>query len=233
MRRTAVSLVAGALVLAGVALAHPAAADTAWLGVYSQAITPELREGLNYNGSGALVTRVLPDSPADRAGIERGDVIVSVGGSSVDSPDALADAVRSSTAGRATEVTVVRDGAKKSIRVMLASRSETQSPEMDRTPMPRRMDRGEPDSSEEPEEMEAPEAPDAPEAPEAPEAPDTPEPPDAPRMHMERHGDRDGNGRDFMIHLPDMMGQGTRGRLGVRIETLNPDLASYFGSREA
>lgn len=210
-------MLAGVLVLAGLALVQPAAADTAWLGVYSQQITPELREGLDYNGAGALVTRVLPDSPAERAGIERGDVIVRVGSTEVDSPEALSDAVRASAPGRTVEVAVVRDGQRRSMRVALESRTEGRNPESfngPTPPEPPEMGRGEPDDSD------------------SPEAPDAPEAPGAPRARIERQGEHD---RDFTIHVPDGMGPGMmgRGRLGVRIETLNPDLASYFGSRDA
>src|SRR5437870_1510773 len=168
MRRTAVSMLAGVIVLAGAALVRPAAADTAWLGVYSQQISPELREGLDYDGAGALVTRVLPDSPAEQAGIERGDVIVCVGSRGVDSPDALADAVRASQPGTSLDVTVVRDGQRRSMRVTLAARDEGGNPDSFDVPVPPappRMGQREPDVTG---------APDAPEAPEAPRAPRTP-----------------------------------------------------------
>src|SRR5512145_2877765 len=68
-----------ALALLG-GMADRAAAQTttrAWLGVTSQEITTDLREGLNYKGDGVLVSRVVVDSPADRAGIKKGDVLVS------------------------------------------------------------------------------------------------------------------------------------------------------------
>ena len=212
MRRTMGSMLAGVLVLAGMALANPAAA-TGWLGVYSQDITPELRDGMNYNGAGALVTRVVPDSPADHGGIERGDVIVQVGSRDVASPEELIDAVGSSAAGSLIDVLVVRDGAKKSLRVTLASRPDSGDSEDD-SPMPRMHMR----------------TPDAPEAPEAPDAPP------APRTHMmQRHMLDGGDADELMSQLPQMLGGGMigRGRLGVRIESLNPDLASYFGSRDA
>jgi membrane-associated protease RseP (regulator of RpoE activity) len=203
-------MLAGVALLASVSWVRPAAADTAWLGVYSQQITPELREGLDYNGAGALVTRVLRDSPAERAGIERGDVIVRVGSADVDSPDALSDAVRASTAGRATDVVVVRDGQRRTIRVTLGSRDATDDSQGLETPMPP-----------EPPQMDRDDS-DTPEPPVAPGAPRTP------RSRIERHGDR-----DFVFHLPDAATMMGRGRLGVRIESLNPDLASYFGSRDA
>ena len=213
---------AGVLTLAITALAHPAIAADAWLGVYSQEITQELRDGLNYNGGGALVTRVLPNSPADRAGIERGDVIVRVGSRAVDSPQQLADAVRSYPTGRTVDVNVVRDGQRRTLRVTFTLRGQNGSDGLN-TPEPRepRMERGEPTDRGEPDTWEAPETPEAPEAP----APPTPHR----RPRVERFGNGD---RDFMVRLPDMPGMMGRGRLGIRIESLNPDLASYFGSRD-
>lgn len=205
-------MLASVILLASPALVRPAAADTAWLGVYSQQITPELREGLDYDGGGAVVTRVLRGSPAERAGIERGDVIVRVGAAAVDSPDALADAVHSTAAGKTVDVVVVREGQRRTLRVTFTSRGESsRSGDFDTPapPAPPQVEQREPDE------------------PSAPEAPETPAPP---RPRSDRLG-----GRDFVMRLPDGTGLGMmgRGRLGVRIESLNPDLASYFGSRDA
>ena len=69
------------------------AAPEAWLGVYSQTLTPELREGLNYNGSGALVSRVVDGSPAEKAGVKSGDVIVGINTTTVASATDLTNAI--------------------------------------------------------------------------------------------------------------------------------------------
>jgi len=49
------------------------AAKDAWLGVYTQTLTPELREGLNYTGTGALVSRIVAayDRKSAKAGRAR------------------------------------------------------------------------------------------------------------------------------------------------------------------
>ena len=202
MRRTLGSMLAGVLVLAGLALANPAGA-AGWLGVYSQDITPELRDGMNYNGAGALVTRVVPDSPADRGGVERGDVIVQVGARDIGSPEQLIDVVGASAAGSTIDLLVVRDGAKKSLRATLASR---------------------PDSG------------DSEEAPPMPHMRMHMTTPEAPHGHvMERHRLESGDADELLSQLPQMLGgaMAGRGRLGVRIESLSPDLASYFGPRDS
>jgi len=178
--------------------AGPAAAkQVTWFGVYTQEITPDLREGLDYNGSGVLVTRVVPDSPADRAGIQRGDVITRLGSSSVESHDQLAEIVRQSPSGRRMDVQVVRGGNRQSLTVTLASRDDTDSdqPRAYSDDDQKGNDEGGPDL-------------------------DVPAPPSPPRMIR---------GGDLM---PDMRGMMLgRGRLGVRVQDLNPDLADYFGSR--
>lgn len=188
--RVGIALGVAVLLLAGAHLSSALAADEgedSWLGVYSQDLTTELREGLNYDGDGVLVSRVVPDSPADRAGLRKGDVIVRVGSRSVDSPEVLMDAVRSSRAGQSVGITIVRDGARQTVHVRLASRSETGS------------EPGNPENLEDPENVPAP-------------------PPDA--------------DHDFTFETPEggfsMMGMG-RGRLGIRIESLNSDLGDYFG----
>ena len=228
MRRTAITLIVGALALGSMAFAHPASAK-AWLGVYSQDITPELREGMNYNGAGALVTSVVPDSPAGRGGIERGDVIVRVGGQDVDSPGELIEAVGSAGEATPVDVVVVRDGMKKSLRVRLTARPEGGDSE-DESPAPRMPGmRGMHGMKHL--EIEVPNAPGA---------------PGSPRTFMEHQGDNDNDGdrgndgdndtdHGMIMRLPELLNGGMMGRarLGVRIESLNPDLATYFGSRDA
>lgn len=93
-----------------------------WLGIYSQSLTPELREGLDYRGEGVLVNRVVENSPAERAGIEKGDVIVSVDQRAVESPDELASIVRSQGAGETVSIRIVRDGERRTLEARLSGR---------------------------------------------------------------------------------------------------------------
>ncbi|WP_162914669.1 S1C family serine protease [Desertibaculum subflavum] len=70
-----------------------------------------------------IVVRVTPDSPAEKAGIEPGDVIVQVGGRAVGSvPDLYRRLWASGEAGVTIELEVVRRGAPQGIRVESASR---------------------------------------------------------------------------------------------------------------
>lgn len=98
--------------------------ERAWLGVITQALTPELREGMSYKGQGVLVNRVIADSPADRAGVEKGDVVTSFNSRSIDSPEALADIVGKGRAGQTASLQIVRDGKSRTLSAKLAARSD-------------------------------------------------------------------------------------------------------------
>lgn len=89
------------------------------LGISLQSMSPQLAEyfGLQ-NRNGALVTFVHPDSPAARAGIKAGDVILSVGGEAVENPLRVVQALRGKGEG-AVEVKVMRDRKERSLTVQL------------------------------------------------------------------------------------------------------------------
>ncbi|MBI5814174.1 MAG: DegQ family serine endoprotease [Nitrospinae bacterium] len=92
-----------------------------WLGVMIQKITPELMGALNLKSSkGALVGDVFPGSPADKAGIKRGDVIVEFNGQAVDSNDQLPKLVGAVKPGISVKVKIVRDGSEKMFTLSLA-----------------------------------------------------------------------------------------------------------------
>lgn len=82
-----------------------------WLGVSIQAITPELAaQFLLEKDYGTLVSDVVKDSPAEEAGLLRGDVIFEFGGKNVDEPYMLKNIVASSFPGETIGLKVIRDG---------------------------------------------------------------------------------------------------------------------------
>jgi S1-C subfamily serine protease len=70
------------------------------------------RFGLPVDG-GALVQFVTPDSPADEAGIEAGDIIVRIGDHSIQGFGDVFTAIRAADVGETVEVEVVRDGGRR------------------------------------------------------------------------------------------------------------------------
>lgn len=89
------------------------------LGISLQSMSPQLAEyfGLQ-NRNGALVTFVHPDSAAAKAGIKAGDVIMSVGGQSVENPRRVIEALRGRGEG-AVEVKLMRDRQERAVTVQL------------------------------------------------------------------------------------------------------------------
>lgn len=91
-----------------------------WLGVAIQDITPELAKSFNLTEEkGALIAEVYPDSPAAKAGIQRGDVVTEFNGKKVEDPASLAMAVGSVQPGTETDVKVLRGGKETTLKVKL------------------------------------------------------------------------------------------------------------------
>ena len=91
-----------------------------YIGVQIQPIDDTSAKALGLKSSmGALVANVISDGPADKAGIETGDVIVEFDGMSIKSVDHLRNNVSISKPDASYSLTVVRDGRKKSFKVKL------------------------------------------------------------------------------------------------------------------
>lgn len=82
-----------------------------WLGVSVQGITPELAQQFGLEKDyGSLVANVVEGSPAEDAGLMRGDVIMEFNGKPVDEPYHLRNIVASTLPGDEIEVRIIRDG---------------------------------------------------------------------------------------------------------------------------
>lgn len=82
-----------------------------WLGVYIQEVTPEIAEQFDLTeAKGVLVGDVIEDSPAEEAGIKRGDIIAKVNDEEVNSPEELQGKIRSIEIGEKANVEVMREG---------------------------------------------------------------------------------------------------------------------------
>lgn len=97
-----------------------------WLGVLIQEVTRELAESFGMeNPHGALVAKVLEDSPAAEAGLEVGDVIVEFNGKKVMRSSGLPPLVGRAKVGKEAEVTVIRDKKRRNIGVLIAQLPNT------------------------------------------------------------------------------------------------------------
>jgi len=96
-----------------------------WLGVMIQKITPELKQKLNLKDEkGALVADVSPGGPAEKAGIQRGDVIITFNGKEIKEMNELPYVVASTPVGKSVNVEVLRKGQKKTFEVKIAELKE-------------------------------------------------------------------------------------------------------------
>jgi len=115
------------------------AARGGYLGVQVQDVTRTLQRARNLpTEEGALVSRVENDSPADRNGIRRGDVIVEVDRQKIENSADLIRVVRGLEAGSKIRVTLWRSGSLRTVTAELGERPKgaemRMPPEMERWP---------------------------------------------------------------------------------------------------
>jgi len=91
-----------------------------WLGVVIQNMTPQMADvfGLK-NAEGVIISDVQKDSPAEKGGIERGDVVISYNGKKVKNITKFREMVAGTKPGTKVEIVVLRDGKEKKLRVKI------------------------------------------------------------------------------------------------------------------
>ena len=98
----------------------PGLRQPAFLGVQTQALTAELKERLHVAAdAGAVITEVVPNSPAAKAGLRRDDVITAVDDRPVKGPADLRDAVQKAGPGKEVTLQVVRGKERLAIKATL------------------------------------------------------------------------------------------------------------------
>ena len=106
-----------------------------WLGVVVQEVTRELARSFNLTKpEGALVAKVLPDSPAQQAGLKAGDVILRYNGTELVSSRSLPPLVGNSSPGDAVSLDLLRDGKELVIKVELGSLDTQDQQDADAAP---------------------------------------------------------------------------------------------------
>jgi membrane-associated protease RseP (regulator of RpoE activity) len=92
-----------------------------FLGVELQNLTDQLAEYFKVkDGKGVLVASVVKDSPAEKAGIKAGDIIVKLNDKQIEKHAGLIDQLEDLKVGDEVSVTVVREGTEKSLKATLA-----------------------------------------------------------------------------------------------------------------
>ena len=96
-----------------------------WLGVKIQTVTEDIAETLGVpENTGALISAVTPASPAEKGGLEAGDVIMKFDGKDVTTMRGLPKIVAQTPIGKSVDVDVLRKGQKKTVQVAVGRLEE-------------------------------------------------------------------------------------------------------------
>jgi serine protease Do/serine protease DegQ len=100
-----------------------------YLGVNIEELKPDVAEalGLKKEQKGVIITNLPKDSPAAKGGVERSDVIVTVDGKTVTTPQELRFAIAAKAPGSTAELRVLRDGEERTLKVKLGSLGAAES----------------------------------------------------------------------------------------------------------
>jgi S1-C subfamily serine protease len=105
----------------------PASNAGGYLGVDITTLTPALRQQYGFTPtSGAVILDVVSGSPADKAGLRQGDVIVDIGGTAITSSETLQRVVQNDKAGQSVAITYYVGDEKHTVSVTLGTQAEEQ-----------------------------------------------------------------------------------------------------------
>jgi serine protease Do len=97
----------------------------AWMGVLIQKITSDLKNAFKLkDDKGALISDVVPEGPAEKAGFKRGDIILSFDGKDIEESNDLPYIVSLTPVGKTVDVGILRDGRKQTIKIELGELPE-------------------------------------------------------------------------------------------------------------
>ena len=99
-----------------------------WLGVSIQDVSEDMAKALGIKETrGAIIGKVMPGEPADRAGLQAGDVITSIDGEPVGSASEATRKIAALRPGAEARVQILRNGEEKTLRVKLGERDATRA----------------------------------------------------------------------------------------------------------
>lgn len=108
--------------------AQALAGDDVQLGVFLQELNEELRAKFDYDGEGVLVTGTVEGSGAEKAGMQKGEIIVVFNGEMITSTSDLIEAIRETRVGEKVKVIAISDGKAKKYSVVMGARKDVKEP---------------------------------------------------------------------------------------------------------
>ncbi len=99
--------------------------ERGWLGVTLQDLTPEVVSKMGLSSTrGVLVAGVFQESPAERAGIRKGDVVIAYEGKEMRDSGTLRNDVSTALIGQEVKISVLREGKKQDFLIQIGSQEE-------------------------------------------------------------------------------------------------------------
>ncbi|HSM93285.1 MAG TPA: DegQ family serine endoprotease [Anaeromyxobacteraceae bacterium] len=100
-----------------------------YLGVQVSELTPDLAQGFGFRPEqkGALVQQVVKGTPADKGGVEAGDLVIAMNGKPVESASALTRGVATVPPGEKVALTLIRKGSEKKVTLQVAKRPDEEA----------------------------------------------------------------------------------------------------------
>ncbi len=100
--------------------------ERGWLGVTVQDLTPELAKSFGVPGTrGSLIAEVFKGGPADKAGLQKGDIVIAYQGEEIKDSSTFRNEVAISTIGQEAKVGVLRKGKKEEFRVIIGNLADS------------------------------------------------------------------------------------------------------------
>ncbi|MGH7755072.1 MAG: S1C family serine protease [Vulcanimicrobiaceae bacterium] len=96
--------------------------DMGFIGAALATVTPSLGVQINYQGKGVAVAEVIQGGPADQAGLQPGDVILSIDGKTVTTADQAVKAIEGAKPGQELDLNVWSAGVKKLVTIKVGER---------------------------------------------------------------------------------------------------------------
>jgi serine protease Do len=108
-----------------------------WLGVSIQPLTPELARSFgSKDAKGVLINEVMADSPAARAGLKPGDILLEFEGRSMEGPGDLQRAVGLFSPERSAKVKILRDQTEKTVEIKVGQAPDERQAQQQQPPRP-------------------------------------------------------------------------------------------------
>ncbi len=99
--------------------------ERGWLGISMETVDQDLAEKNNLDSTeGVLIARVGPDSPAEKGGLQKDDIVIMFDGHKVRNLSHLRDTVAATPIGKSVKVEVLRDGKQKQLTIKLGRRTD-------------------------------------------------------------------------------------------------------------